>query len=204
MQTKTINSKYTFTRKETSNGPTFYHFKSLDSTNLEAERFALSLNEEGLEKLKKGVVFVADTQSNGQGSFAKQWISENGGLYYSLLIASDHLEVENTQYLVREFGQATATLLKEISNETVELELPNDLIVGFRKIGGLLIKMCHVKTKPVLIIGIGINVNQVDFPENIQRATTSLKLLTNRTINRSELIINLTKKLLSTMRANLS
>jgi BirA family biotin operon repressor/biotin-[acetyl-CoA-carboxylase] ligase len=188
-----FKSDYAYKATQAKSGTLYMSYKTLDSTNWEAERFAKALDESECGVLDNGVVVVANTQANGQGSFYRQWISEPGGLYYSLLLrAPEHLD----DAAPGAYARVVAGVLQSFSGLGIMHELPNDLVFGVYKIGGLLLQSFHVHGHPCLIIGVGVNVNQKKFPEPISRFATSLAILTGKSWKKKPLILSLTKTLL--------
>lgn len=89
-------------------------------------------------------------------------------------------------------GVATASAIQQLA--PVKLKWPNDILLNGKKLAGILCEYIP-DTNPAVIVGIGINLNQTRFPENIQDIATSLKLETGETVNRTDFIINLLQNL---------
>ena len=87
-------------------------------------------------------------------------------------------------------GLATVIAVNEFTSNRAQLKWPNDLLLNGKKIAGVLCEY-HPKNIPAVIIGIGINVNQTQFPADIKEIATSLKLETGEEINRTALILSL-------------
>jgi BirA family transcriptional regulator, biotin operon repressor / biotin---[acetyl-CoA-carboxylase] ligase len=112
--------------------------------------------------LPLGDVVVADEQTAGQGRHGHSWHSEKGvGLYCSIVLPP-------TPLLTLALGLATAHVLPA----TCDLRWPNDVMIGDRKIAGILVNLVGGKA----VAGIGINLNHMEFPPELQ--ATSLKLAT--------------------------
>ena len=155
-----------------------------DSTNDEIRR-NLTLPE--------GAVFIADQQTNGRGRQGRSWHSETGtGLYLSILL-KPNLPAEKLAFITLMAGVATVSAIqKQISSVPLKLKWPNDILLNGKKLSGIL---CEYVPRTAVILGIGINLNQTFFPENIKDIATSLKLETGTTINRTDLVISLLENL---------
>jgi BirA family transcriptional regulator, biotin operon repressor / biotin---[acetyl-CoA-carboxylase] ligase len=89
-------------------------------------------------------------------------------------------------------GVATVSAIQQYA--PAKLKWPNDILLNGKKLAGILCE--HVPgSSPAVIVGIGINLNQTIFPDNIQNTATSLKLETGKHICRTNLVISLLQKL---------
>jgi len=156
---------------------------STTSTNDEAERLAADQEPEGL------VVF-SESQTHGRGRMGRKWSSPGGkGLWFSILLRPILSANECTQLTV-----ASAVSLVRAINETTgitpDIKWPNDLLIREKKIAGILTEM-HAELDCVrhVIIGVGIDVNQnhSDFPVQLRKTATSLKIVSGATVDRTAL-----------------
>jgi BirA family biotin operon repressor/biotin-[acetyl-CoA-carboxylase] ligase len=109
-------------------------------------------------------VVVADHQSAGQGRHGHFWHSESGnGLYCSLVL-------EPTPLLTLALGVATVDAIAQATGVKCDLRWPNDLMLGNRKVAGILVQLINIAA----IAGIGINVNHTSFPPELE--ATSLRM----------------------------
>jgi len=123
-------------------------------------------------ELPIGEVVVADEQTAGQGRHGHSWHSAPGvGLYCSIVL-------EPAPLLTLALGLATA----EAIAIPCDLRWPNDVMIGDRKIAGILVQLVEGKA----IAGIGINLNQTAFPPELE--ATSLRLVTGREVHADDLI----------------
>ena len=155
-----------------------------DSTNDEIRR-NLTLPE--------GAVCIADQQTHGRGRQGRSWHSETGtGLYLSILL-KPNLSAEKLALITLMAGVATVSAIqKQISSVSLKLKWPNDILLNEKKLAGIL---CEYVPGTAVIVGIGINLNQTCFPEDIKNIATSLKLETGTTVNRTNLVISLLENL---------
>ena len=139
----------------------------VDSTNLHAAR----LLKEG--KLQNGATVIADVQSAGRGRLNRQWYSE-GCLCMTVALFMEQ-SGDTLGAITLTAGVAVAQALTSLSGHEFKLKYPNDIIYKEKKIGGIL---CELKLsgKTVVLVGIGINVEQKSFPDEIADRATSLAL----------------------------
>src|SRR3954451_4914514 len=123
-------------------------------------------------ELPIGDVVVADEQTAGQGRHGHTWHSPAGtGLYCSIVL-------EPTPLLTLSLGLATAEALAI----PCDLRLPNDVMLGDKKVAGILVHLADRKA----IAAIGVNLSQTKFPPELE--ATSLKLHTGRDVSADELL----------------
>src|SRR5271155_5515580 len=135
-------------------GKHIYHFFKVDSTN----RVALDLGHAGEPE---GAVVVAEEQTAGRGRAGRAWHSERGTGIYVTLLLRPRLAPVQAPLLTMMAGISAQTAVAAISGLTVDLKWPNDLLIGGKKVGGILTEM-HAEPTLVkfVIVGMGLNVNQ--------------------------------------------
>jgi len=145
-----------------------------------------------------GSVFFADEQTAGRGRGDHGWVSVAGeGLYVSVLLRPE-IPALRLPLLPLAAGLAAAEAIRAVSNLSVDLRWPNDLLLGPRKAGGILVEATNnSKGLPhaVAVVGIGINVHQRVFPSGLATPATSLDLESGITISRQSLLVALLKSL---------
>lgn len=141
-----------------------------------------STNDDALRAAKAGAahgaVFGAETQSRGRGRRGSHWHSEPGaGLWFSVLVRP-RLAAELAPALSLCVGLAVREAVSARTTERVLVKWPNDVLAAARKIAGVLIES-QVSGHELgsVVIGIGINVEQRTFPEELTSLATSLTLL---------------------------
>lgn len=152
-------------------GQNIIHYRSIDSTNAEAKR----LFEDGD---RNGVVLVADTQSGGRGRLSRTWSSPRGGLWFSVILNPEGLFAEKLPILSLLAGVSVAEALKQLFNVDVNLKWPNDIVVGNKKLGGILLESIYTGKKfSGIIMGIGLNTDLTvtDLPPLLKDAVVTLK-----------------------------
>ena len=132
-----------------------------------------------------GTVVVAEEQTAGIGRHGHTWHSAGtGGLYLSIILrlplSSDALPV-----LTMALGLAAQCAIEEVCGVRCDIRWPNDLMLGGKKLAGI---MVQTGERAALIAGIGVNVNQAAFPEDLHPIATSLRLETGRDYSKEELL----------------
>jgi BirA family biotin operon repressor/biotin-[acetyl-CoA-carboxylase] ligase len=155
-------------------------FEETASTNDVAEHLAKSGAREGL------VVF-AESQTRGRGRRGRAWASPRGkGLWFSVLLRPT-LPPSAASRITVAASVAVARAIRDVGRVDTRIKWPNDVIVDDKKVAGILTEL-RVEADEILmaILGIGIDVNceQDDFPNNLARIATSLKLETGSTHDR--------------------
>jgi len=148
-------------------GKVYIKLNEVNSTN-EYAKVLLSKN-----KPSEGTVIFAHYQTNGKGQFGKTWKSEKGkNLTFSIILYPNFLEAKRAYSL----NQAVSLGLKdciESQKIPVSIKWPNDIYYHDKKLGGLLIENGLVgENINYSIIGIGLNVNQTTFSQEIPNPTS--------------------------------
>jgi BirA family biotin operon repressor/biotin-[acetyl-CoA-carboxylase] ligase len=164
-----------------------------------------STNTLGLEAAQAGAresVWVADEQTAGRGRGNHSWHSAAGeGLYVSALVRPP-IPARNALPISLAAGLAAKSAIAEVTGAEIDIRWPNDLLIGSRKCGGILVETAispEVTGSPAMlryaVIGVGINLNHIAFPETLADAATSLRMETGSTVSREELLIALLKQI---------
>ncbi|HOW57554.1 MAG TPA: biotin--[acetyl-CoA-carboxylase] ligase, partial [Smithellaceae bacterium] len=168
-------------------GHNLYYYPSIGSTNEEAYRL-------GAAGAAEGTVVIADRQTKGKGRMQRIWHSPAGGNIYTSFILRPSLETGRTPQLTLLAGVAAAEVLDKHCEGKVELKWPNDILIGGKKVCGILseMKMTGGKVEFVVIgIGINVNINVRQFSPELRFLATSLREETGRAIAREDLLISL-------------
>lgn len=152
-------------------------FKELDSTN--------SFVKLNVSNIEDGTIIVAEKQTKGRGLRDNIWESSFGNLYFSFVLKNDIFRVDLFKYIV----QSSVAIIRTLKHFGIdgEIKYPNDCLVNSKKISGILIESMGSKTLEYIIVGIGLNVNQVEFNELKEKAT-SMKLSLKRDFNTIEVL----------------
>jgi BirA family biotin operon repressor/biotin-[acetyl-CoA-carboxylase] ligase len=158
-------------------------FEQTTSTNDVIEKLAR-------DGVKEGAVVFAESQTKGRGRLGRAWMSPaRKGLWFSVLLRPDLRPQETTQLIV-----ASATALRRaIQSETglkPEIKWPNDILIRGKKVAGILTELsAELDRVKHVILGIGVDVNlgTTEFPVELRKTATSLRIEAGRAISRSEL-----------------
>jgi len=148
-------------------GSKIYHFDEVDSTNDTAKELALGSEE--------GTVVIAEIQKKGRGSFGKSWFSPKGGIWLSIILKP---QISPSQIPLLTFisGIAICRVIRKL-RLNARIGWPNDVLIGNKKVCGILSEAGLNGKVNYVVVGIGINAN-VDielFPEDLKSNATSLK-----------------------------
>ncbi len=152
------------TRQESKLFKQFDYLHRVDSTNDYLKTFV----EEGEARM-----VVAREQMSGKGRGENSWYSPpEAGLYVSYLLYPGW-QVERSPYLNMLSGLAVVMAIGEEGPSGLPLKLkrPNDILIGGKKVGGILIEMSSMQDRILwAIVGIGVNLYQKEFPEDLPHA----------------------------------
>ena len=158
-------------------------FQETTSTNDVMEKLARG-------QAKEGAVVFAESQTRGRGRLGRSWVSPAGkGLWFSVLLRPT-LRLECVTQLI--IAAATA-LTRAIHNQTElrpQIKWPNDILLSGKKVAGVLTELCAEPDAIThVILGLGVNVNLAadDFPADLGRLATSLRLECGRVLDRAAL-----------------
>jgi len=167
-----------------------HHYYKIGSTNTTAMEAAAAGAPEGS-------VFLAEEQTAGRGRGANAWHSARSTGIYCSVILRPNLPPSDALILSLAAGLCVHSTVQQIDVRTKpDLKWPNDLLIDGKKFCGILTEMNAEATRVrYLVVGIGINVNQTRFPEELRDAATSLKVILGSEWSRVELAAALLKSL---------
>lgn len=156
--------------------------KAVDSTNEEIKRQAKKDADHGL-------IVIAEEQTSGKGRLGKLWSSEKGsGLWFSILLRPD-LDPSHVPGITLAAGLGVCKAIRSFTGCNAQIKWPNDIIVGNKKICGILTEMTAEADRiDHAVVGIGINVNNVSFPAELSEKATSLRIETGEFVSRTKLL----------------
>ena len=163
-------------------GCEIYCFDSIDSTNTKAKELA----EAGHPS---GTLVVADQQTLGRGRRGRSWESPAGtGIFMTLMLKPD-INPNNASMLTLVAAMATARAITEVTGEAAQIKWPNDIVMNGKKVVGIVTEMsAQFDYINHIVVGIGINVHNEEFPEEIAKTASSLLLECGHRIHRASLI----------------
>lgn len=166
-------------------GKYLVYYEITDSTN----NRALQLSE----IYPNGTIVIADCQTKGKGRLGRSWFSPPGSNIYLSIILKTPVFHRKTNIITFMASVASVLALRNYINLNVLIKWPNDLIVSKKKLGGILTELKFEIDTLIAIVGVGINVN-IDveqFPEEFRNSTTSIKNETKNIYPREDLIIEI-------------
>lgn len=171
------------------------HFPTVGSTN--------SLALDAAQVGSRNGVWVADEQTAGRGRSGHAWHSMAGdGLYVSVLITPS-LPIRLALLISLATGLAAKRAISEVTDLDADIRWPNDLLLKRKKCGGILVETAVAppntpNSEAILryaVIGVGINLNQKIFPDDIAQIATSLQIESNTLVSREAMLIALLRAL---------
>ena len=146
------------------------YFDTIDSTNTKAQELA----EKGYPS---GTLVVADKQESGKGRRGRSWVSPSGtGIFMTLMINPD-INPNNASMLTLVAALAVAKAITSVTGEEALIKWPNDIVVNSKKVCGILTEMnAQFDYINHIVVGIGINVHNESFPEEISQMASSLMI----------------------------
>ena len=144
-------------------------FESLESTQLTAKKMAE-------ERAENGTIVITDDQKKGIGTHDRKWYSEKGKNILFTLIVYPKCNLKKLNTITVDIAKCLIYSIEKIYNIKLDIKSPNDIMYNKKKIGGILTQIVTSGEEiKYLLIGIGINVNQEEFPHEIKDIATSLK-----------------------------
>lgn len=163
-------------------GQEIFYFPVVDSTNTKAKQLA----EEGYPS---GTLVVAEQQDAGKGRRGRSWESPRGtGIFMTVMLKPD-INPGNASMLTLVAALAVSAGITKCTGRPAGIKWPNDIVMNGKKVCGILTEMsAQFDYVNHIVIGIGVNVHNDTFPEEISHMATSLYLETKEHLNRAALI----------------
>lgn len=163
-------------------GCEIHYYDCLDSTNTKAKELA----EKGHPS---GTLVVAEQQTLGKGRRGRSWESPKGaGIFMTLMLKPD-INPNHASMLTLVAAMATAQAITRVTEMPARIKWPNDVVMNGKKIVGILTEMsAQFDYINHIVVGIGINVHNEDFPEELAEKAGSLFLECGRRVHRASLI----------------
>jgi BirA family biotin operon repressor/biotin-[acetyl-CoA-carboxylase] ligase len=157
-----------------------------------SQEYLRKLAEEGADA---GTIVVALCQNAGKGRMGRQWFSPEGGLWLSLLLRPN-IPLREIHKLPLLFGVSVSSALDRFGVET-RLKWPNDLLVGGKKICGILMEIsAQPERVEYVLVGIGVNANfhVQELPQDLRSSSASILDLLGKCVDRAELLSSILEK----------
>ena len=153
-------------------------FKEINSTN--------TYLKDNYQKMENLSIVVADHQTDGRGRLGRTWV-DNDDLLFSILI-KEYLEKPTDYSLL-----IASKIVKVLVEYNPTVKWPNDIMIGDKKVCGILLESISKNEMECVIIGVGINVNTSVFPDDLLVKATSLKNERKKDIDKESLLQEITK-----------
>ena len=161
-----------------------FYYKTIDSTQKEVFRRIEENN------IKNGTVIYSDLQTSGVGTHGRVWYTdEENNIAFSFFIEMN-CDLENLNGITLEIAETILQVFASKYDIYLQIKEPNDIYCNGKKLGGILTesKIFTGKVK-YLVVGIGINTNKQNFPQDIKDIATSIKKEFGVSIDTKEFII---------------
>jgi BirA family biotin operon repressor/biotin-[acetyl-CoA-carboxylase] ligase len=143
--------------------------EEVDSTN----SFLIDLNKHN--KQVNGSVVVANYQNNGKGQRGNRWISQKGENLTCSILLYPNIDVSYAFYLNIISSLAVNKTLQDLKLNS-KIKWPNDILINTKKISGILVENILSTSKITQsIVGIGLNVNQTDFKDELKATSLAIE-----------------------------
>ncbi len=170
-------------------GQSIFCYETVTSTNDVAHRFAK-------DGARSGTIITAEFQTAGRGRNAKRWVSEKGENIIASVILRPTVTFEQLTYLPLLTSLSVAQAIENIVGRRAEIKWPNDVLIRRKKVAGILVETAAQAGQiDYVIIGIGLNVNQAQFPDDLAQRATSLFLETGTVYDKATLFVSIMKYL---------
>lgn len=169
-------------------GCQIYFAEEIDSTNTWAKQLAA-------EGAPSGSLVCANMQTAGKGRRGRNWASPKGESLCMTLILRPEILPQNASSLTLVMGLSTAQALRNLLGLDVQIKWPNDIVISGKKLCGILTEMSATMTGiDYVIIGVGINVNQMTFSDEIKDIATSAALEKGEYVSRAQIAAEVMKQ----------
>ena len=178
-------------------GKNIVYYDATDSTNLR-------IRELGDAGAPHGTLAVADRQTAGRGRRGRSWESPPGSSIYMSVLLRPDIPPDRAPMLTLVMALSVAEGIRQCietggdSGNSLEIQIkwPNDIIISGKKLAGILTEMSsQVDYINHVTVGVGINVNRTEFPEEIRETASSLCLECGHTVKRAPLIAAVMERL---------
>lgn len=169
-------------------GKNVVYYPETDSTNLRIKQM-------GDEGAAHGTLAVADLQTAGRGRRGRSWSSPAGSSIYMSILLRPEISPDKAPMLTLVMASSVAEGIKECTGLPVQIKWPNDIIINGKKLVGILTEMStQIDYINHVTVGVGINVNMKEFPDEIKETATSLFLESGNVVRRAPLIASIMRR----------
>jgi BirA family transcriptional regulator, biotin operon repressor / biotin---[acetyl-CoA-carboxylase] ligase len=173
-------------------GSKIRHYEHTPSTNSVGKQIC----SEGDPQKLHGMVIIAEEQTGGVGRMGRAWISPAGGIWITIIL-KPHIPIDHIFMITMAGSVAVARAIRKEFELGALIKWPNDIFIGKKKIGGLLLEMsAEADTVHYCLLGIGIDVNNPvkDFAAELQRDITSISAEVGHEVDRASFLARILKE----------
>lgn len=155
------------------------------------------------EHAENGTLVITDNQIKGRGTKGRTWDTEREKNITMSFVIYPNCKVEKLEGITVNIAKAIVLAIYELYGYELEVKMPNDVMLNGKKICGILTQSVTLEEKVCyVLVGIGFNVNQVEFNSEIVNIATSLKKEFNIEFEREEIISKILEKLEKSLKDN--
>lgn len=168
-------------------GREIYYYKETDSTNIRAKQHFL-------EGATDGTLVIAEQQTTGRGRRGRIWESPQGGAVYMSVLLKPEIHPSKASMLTLLMALSLARSFTQLygmecGRDGLGIKWPNDIVLHQKKITGILTEMsAKIDSVDYVIIGVGMNINNTEFSEELSQKATSLLCETGVIKSRAEVL----------------
>lgn len=169
-------------------GQSLLYFEELKSTNT-------YLKQLSREEISHGLICITNNQTQGRGQYEKNWESQPGkNLTFTIALKPN--QSNRFHIITLAFARCMVEELAAMTELETCIKWPNDIYIADKKVGGLLTESVFSGNKiDRVLVGIGLNINQENFPDKLQNKATSLFQLTGKEHSKEHLLANLLSRM---------
>ena len=163
-------------------GKNILYYDNLESTQIEAKKIKKDIND--------GTIVITKNQTAGIGTHDRTWfMGENDNIAFTIILKPNS-NISKINNLTTILAECMVRTIRNLYNINLDIKLPNDLMINGKKLAGILTQATTKGEKVEdILIGIGLNVNQTEFPNELKNIATSLKNEFNLEFNRIDIIV---------------
>ena len=165
-------------------GRKIFEYDEIDSTQLEAKRKA----EDTI--LPNGSVFFAKRQTAGKGTHGRKWYTDGKDSLAFTIVLFPNCDITAIDGFTKKIAVCMVNTIKKLYGYDISIKEPNDLVFDNKKLGGILTE-CVSEGNIIkkLFVGIGMNINQLQFPKEIENIAISLKQAFDTDFNATNIFV---------------
>lgn len=158
------------------------YFETIESTH--------KYSKENIDNIENGEIIIAEEQTGGIGTKGRKWHTGREKNIAMTIVLKPNKKVIELNNLTVDIAKAIQKAIQELYNIELTIKEPNDLLLEQKKICGILTEVSSIgEDINYLLISIGFDVNETEFPIELQEIVTSLKKEYNKDFSREDIIV---------------